>query len=988
MILFNCQECGRKFQVKDEFAGRSTECPGCQQPLVVPDPGRTEAYVPKDRIDGTPSSLDQTGTDAGVSLPGPSRPDQKSIPAVIAERDKSAGRYVLQGEIARGGMGAVLRGIDCDLRREVAIKFMLNDKDGRQKTRFIEEAQITGQLEHPNIVPIHELGVDAQKRLFFTMKMVKGRSLAQILDELAKNPTAASEWSLGRLLNIVVSICHALGYAHSRNVIHRDLKPANVMVGDFGEVYVMDWGLAKVLGSEAPSRKTSPDAIAARPLLPHATGGSVSTNRETEGDLTQAGSILGTPAYMPPEQAHGKIDAIDQRSDIYSLGAILYAVLTLLPPVEKGGNQMAVLMRVGEGDIKKPEVRTPQRYIPAEVSAIAMKALAKSPADRYQTVEAFRRDVELFVEGRSVSAKQDTVREQVWKLVKRNKGASLATAAALLVLTVVLAVAFWINIAARIQAETANTNFLKAQEEKRLQAKSSAPAFLRAAREMAGNKKFDDALLQVNTALENDPEQAEGYLLRGQLLLGLEKFAEAVAPLNEYQRRAPKDAQAKKLADLVGQAKPEDLAWLLAVAEVLQEQKAFRPSEKMTQLAERFVKSQKELLTVYQKRIDAAWPGQGMYLNLDAKGKMHFSLQFSPLAKEIRNLEPLNGMPLTSLNLYGCRILQDLGAVKGMPLTELNLYFCEQLRDLKPLQELKLLAYLNLSTCREIKDLDPLQKLPLATLNLEGCALVDDLSPLKGMKLTSLGLTSCANIRDLSVLHGMPLVNLDLTHCRQIRDLSFVQGMKLISLSLAATDVHNLAILQGMPLTELNLGIGTPVFDLSPLQGMPLASLGFPRHPRCTDLRVLHDLPLTTLNLYACTQVQDLTPLGEMKLLTSLNLRDCDQIQDLKALQGLKLTRLFLWNCKQIRDLAPLKGMPLNRLEFHGTQVQDLSPLEGMDLSTVALTPQNITKGMDKLRAMPRLNTIQVPRPMSGDLFDTFTHAEFFRKFDAGDFKK
>ena len=160
--------------------------------------------------------------------------------------------------MARGGMGAVLRAVDCDIRREVAVKYLLDQANARKKIRFVEEAQITGQLEHPNIVPIHELGVDARKRLFFSMKMVKGRSLAQVLETLRNGAAEATrEYTLGRLLNIFVNVCNALAYAHSRGVVHRDLKPANIMVGDFGEVYVMDWGLAKVL-NHAKSLDTGP----------------------------------------------------------------------------------------------------------------------------------------------------------------------------------------------------------------------------------------------------------------------------------------------------------------------------------------------------------------------------------------------------------------------------------------------------------------------------------------------------------------------------------------------------------------------------------------------------------------------------------------------------------------------------------------------------------------------------------------------------------
>src|SRR5262249_52982996 len=162
----------------------------------------------------------------------------------------------------------------------------------------------------------HELGVDAQQRVFFSMKMVKGRSLAEVLDDLRKNPKQAEkEWGLGRLLNVLVNVCNGLAYAHARAVVHRDLKPANIMIEDFGEVYVMGWGRGKLLKGDG-------SAAAKAAAAPTATTGTarIATNRQDDADLTQEGSILGTPVYMPPEQAKGQIDAIDQRSDIYSLG--------------------------------------------------------------------------------------------------------------------------------------------------------------------------------------------------------------------------------------------------------------------------------------------------------------------------------------------------------------------------------------------------------------------------------------------------------------------------------------------------------------------------------------------------------------------------------------------------------------------------------------------------------------------------------------------
>ncbi len=197
---------------------------------------------------GAPESWPKADHSATITFDYASTSDRSSVTDLLSGSVRQGSRYTIESEIARGGMGAVVRAVDCDIRREVAIKYMLDDSDQGRKARFVEEAQITGQLEHPNIVPIHELGLDADKRLFFAMKLVNGRSLGQIVNELRKQPaTAEKTWPLSRLLNIFVSICHALAYAHSRGVIHRDLKPANIMVGDFGEVYVMDWGLAKVI---------------------------------------------------------------------------------------------------------------------------------------------------------------------------------------------------------------------------------------------------------------------------------------------------------------------------------------------------------------------------------------------------------------------------------------------------------------------------------------------------------------------------------------------------------------------------------------------------------------------------------------------------------------------------------------------------------------------------------------------------------------------
>jgi serine/threonine protein kinase len=789
MIQFSCS-CGQKFRIKPEFAGRKTTCPACKQPLLVPTFDSTQAIVPKDQIDGTPSSIAQVGMDGGVTLEpsGGGKTRQKPVQELLARRGKSKERYIIEAEIARGGMGAVLRAVDCDIRREVAVKYLLDQSDPRRKARFIEEAQITGQLEHPSIPPVHELGVDAQKRVFFAMKMVRGRSLAQILEELRQIEPAEKEWPLSRLLNILVSICNALAYAHSRGVVHRDLKPANVMVGDFGEVYVMDWGLAKVRGgSLSPVAGPAPSALAVT-----ATGSSpskVATSRDADADLTQEGAVVGTPAYMPPEQAMGKIDAVDHRSDIYSLGAILYELLTLQPPVDKEGGYLSVLMRVGQGEIVPPEQRTPQRGIPKELSAIAMKAMAKEPGQRYQNVEGLRRDIERYQEGRSVSAKEDTKREMIWKFVKRNKGLSVGAGAALIVLlsSLVAVTHAWLETG-------------KAHAALRKQTEDAVPALLRSARLSINDRHLDDALKQIDLALTYaEKDHAEARLLKGQVLIAQKEYPKARVELERYGRLRPQDQEGQELLRLCQTAKGDDTSLFLAFADVFRRQKADAFVQQMYQHVQGDLAAKKKFLPDYQQRIQAAWPGATLSLD-ETKGILALNLTDR---QDVTDLTPLKGMFLNSLSIARCLQVRDLTPLQGMPLTTLSLFGCSEVRDLTPLRDMPLTT-LNLGDCVQVGDLTPLKGMRLTSLNISRCMQVQDLTPLQGMRLTSLSLWYCGQVRDLTPLRTLPLTTLDLRNCVQVKDLTPLKGMSLTSLNLlGCSQVQDVTPLEGMQLTEL-----------------------------------------------------------------------------------------------------------------------------------------------------------------------------------------
>jgi tetratricopeptide (TPR) repeat protein len=267
------------------------------------------------------------------------RPSSEEMP----EKQDAAARLQLHGEIARGGMGAVLKGRDVDVGRDVAVKVLLETHQGKTEMlqRFVEEAQISGQLQHPGITPVYELGQFADKRPYFTMKLVKGKTLATLL---AARKSTDEERT--RYIVIFTQICQTLAYAHARGVIHRDLKPSNVMVGAFGEVQVMDWGLAKVLKeggiADELKRKEHVEVSVIR------TQRSEGSSTPDAGSHTQLGTMLGTPAYMAPEQARGDVDLVDERADVFGLGAILCEILTGRPPYVGKGAELQYMARAAK----------------------------------------------------------------------------------------------------------------------------------------------------------------------------------------------------------------------------------------------------------------------------------------------------------------------------------------------------------------------------------------------------------------------------------------------------------------------------------------------------------------------------------------------------------------------------------------------------------------------------------------------------------------
>ncbi len=364
--------------------------------LQPDDPSRSgRTLASDDEADKSASGVEspEEQPSEGNSSPSPKADDSyygqnRIVEAARREEHLDPGeRFVLDEELGSGGSGRVVRALDRLLGRTVAMKILYRDSqsDPESLSRFIAEAQATGQLEHPNIVPIYDFGVLPNGDVFYTMREVEGHSLRHLLQQLRENDRAREEYTLVRLLNILRQVSQAVHYAHVRSVIHRDLKPENIMLGDYGEVLVMDWGLAHVLDQD------------------------VTTLHDTDGDSD--GQTLGTPSYMPPEQARGNLAQIDERSDIYSLGALLYEILTLDPPYT-GDDPVDIMWKVVDADLPAPSEHAREtRDVPDELERICLKAMEPSRDGRYDSARQFAEAIETWLEGLRPREAERRIRE-------------------------------------------------------------------------------------------------------------------------------------------------------------------------------------------------------------------------------------------------------------------------------------------------------------------------------------------------------------------------------------------------------------------------------------------------------------------------------------------------------------------------------------------------------------------------------------------------
>jgi tetratricopeptide (TPR) repeat protein len=459
------------------------------------------------------------------------------------------GRYTLTRLHGEGGLGQVWVARDNDLDRDVAFKQIKPERTANPEVwrRFLKEAKITGQLEHPNIVPVYELGREPEERPFYTMRLVRGQTLREAIADYHRRRTAGADDPLARpkLLQAFVSVCQAINYAHSHGVIHRDLKPENVILGRFGEVVVLDWGLAKVVGEA--------DESATR----------IGAGGDAPPDATQAGQALGTPAYMAPEQAEGRIDLIDRRTDIYGLGTILFEILTGKAP--HGGSGTAdLLRRIAQGET--PSARSVEPAVPRALDAVCARAMARVREARYESAAALAEDVQRWLADEPVTAYREPLRVRVGRKLRRYRGLVAAAAVVLVSVSTVSSV-----LAVQIYREKKR---VEQAEQVAVQEKVKAEEAEQVA--IAQSQLAIDALGDMVLKVQNELQDAPGaFLVRRDIL---NDALALLTRLNDTPATSDRVIRRHVLAHMqVG-----DIAWALA-----ERDKAHKEYVLALQLAER-----------------------------------------------------------------------------------------------------------------------------------------------------------------------------------------------------------------------------------------------------------------------------------------------------------------------------------------------------------------------------------------------------------------
>ena len=746
------------------------------------------------------------------------------------------------------------------------------------------------------------------------------------------------------------------------------------MVGEFGEVLILDWGLAKVLTPEGDAHDKATEGSEFDGGLP----------ADADGFATMAGQVKGTPNYMAPEQAEGRVADIDNRTDLYALGGILYCILTLHPPIT-GANLDEILTRVTSSqivpplDYNKAEVQNPtglpaphcpEGKIPSALSAVAMKCMAYDPDDRYMFCEALQGDIQLYQSGYATAAEDAGFFTQAKLLLSRNKK-EVFFIFLIIVGIVTTGVIAWGNV--RLEAQKAK----KAQEETQAkidELKQSAPAFLNVALNQIQDKNYEEAIKNLDYAIKLDDSDPRFYKAKADVHQTLQKIDEAYSL---YKTTADKltgdepsefkdqlEASQSVTGAIVGKGEGKELSNESLRQLVLLMGKQNRSSEAFT-LAQVLAKRDKGLIEQYRQKLRNANllshdNSEDERLERDPSGLFQLDLSGKQMAdisavtgiplmtlnvagcSKLTSIDPLQNMPLETLDMSGTDV-DDLSALKTIPtLFKVNMENCKMVTDLSELQGLTNITWLNLKKSG-VTSLDPLQGIPLTYLDLSENKKIKNIGPLEGETLAWLNIDN-TSVTDISPLVGAPLDYFSANECgiRSI-DIFTNQAARLRThIGLANTFIRDLSPLKGKQTKSIDLYKGK-MEDISPLAGMPLEFLDISEAP-VAEISALRGMPLDTL-LMRDTKISDISALEDAQLTGKLDISGT-KVFDVGVLKNTKLKELNLARC------------PINSLEPFRRHVDSPPNLRILRVDALPTSPN-----LEPLWTFRNLEYISIPYP-------------------------
>ena len=885
-------------------------------------------------------------------------------------------KYKFRKSIGHGGMKVVIQVKDRDTTRDIAMA-LLPDAQSRPRRdiiRFIEEARITASLEHPNIVPVHDIGVDTHGSPYFTMKLIKGENLASVIRKLHDgDPEYLENYTLDKLLLVFIKICNGVAFAHSKGVLHLDLKPENIQLGDFGEVIIMDWGLAKVITEKEPDATAPPEMDF--PVLENRTGD---------------GIRKGTPGYMAPEQAAGKNSEKDFRTDVYSLGAILYSMLTFLNPLQ-GKTLKEMLAETINGIIVPPSKRAPDRIIPSSLEAVVMKAMAVKPADRYQGAKELRNDVLAFLSGHATHAERATPLKKALLFTRRHRISVLSVSVTLFLLLLT-------GLYAMLEFSRQHGDWISAFERD----------FTVPGTSLDGIAFYDGTLSRRIPAWTLSSAGLKMH--RGEWLwLTDTKIKENVKIILEVFSASPGNA-----FEVCLNSRFEPLpAWWRLPGGYSFHTSGYRGSMDLIYKNEKG--NVPEIISGAASRIENGAVNRieiervNEKLSVTVNGHELSAVDLFPLTG--REYEQIglrsfgSASVLCSIRVFRLALPEKASPViAGDALVEtrhfedaIDKYLTiadDYVRG--PVAE-EALAKAYATAAGSVKDEQKRSQILIGIKRRIASRFTAFAYREKILEIDALMLWRSGNYRaSLSIVNDIFKRNpntgivkniLQLPHRRLpdyvipelmrnivrtkditrlnlsgygIGDLTPLSGMKLVYLDCSDNNLTSLAGLDGMPLEVLGCS-GNRITSLEPLRGLPLQTL-FCQENLISDLSPLDSGSLVDLNCSwnRLSSLESLKGFALDRLLCRGN-----GIVSLEPLRGMPLQRLDA-GLNPIVSLEPLRGMPLEFLRLDGTSISDLSPLRGMPLAVLGLYNCKKLRDISPLLELSTLEVLSISEDMEG----------------------